>query len=233
VPVLATLGDAPTAAIAVVAILLGLLFAARGSRDKRGAQASGDGEERSPMMVSMPVPSASATPEPDVEPGFVGPEGTIVGHGPIRLGAGGPLGAGAGSAEAQPAAAAEPEPEPIAYEPAPVEPAPVEPPAVAGVPAPEPEPMAPEPALFTSPPTIPEPLAGAVALDPPATHPSAPDASPPPPPPPAEPEPAAEEPPAHREPAWRVAAQAANSAMHFRQGTIRVGGKPVDKRKDP
>jgi hypothetical protein len=229
VQVLATLGDAPTAAIAVVAILLGLLFAARGSRDKRAAQASGDGEERSPMMVSMPVTPAPAASEPDVEPGFVGPEGTIVGHGPIRLGAGGPLGTGESSPLAPPAATAEPEPEPVAYEPAPVEPAPV-----AWVPAPEPEPIAsaPEAALFTSPPTIPEPLAGTVALEPPHSHPSAPDAASPPPAEP-EPEPAAEDPPAPREPAWRVAAQAANSAMHFRQGTIKVGGKPVDKRKDP
>ena len=83
---LATLGDAPTAAIAVAAILLGLLFAARGSRDRRaGAGAGGGGEAPAgpSLLTSVPVAAPS---EPEAEPGFVGPEGTVVGHGPIRLG---------------------------------------------------------------------------------------------------------------------------------------------------
>ena len=45
--------------------------------------------------------------------------------------------------------------------------------------------------------------------------------SPAPPPPPDEP----------KDAAWRVAARAANSAVHFRQGTIKVGGKPATKPK--
>ena len=101
-----TLGDAPTAAIAVIAILLGLLFAARGPRDKRagaGAQAPAG-----PSLLSVPVPSV--TP-PDVEPGFVGPEGMIVGHGTIRLG--GPrLHAGAVHAEPETPSWAAPAQEP-------------------------------------------------------------------------------------------------------------------------
>jgi hypothetical protein len=149
--VLAALGDAPTAAIAVVAILLGVLFAVRGPRDKRAPESGGEADERAPMMVSVPV---SAAPEPEVEPGFVGPQGEIVGHGPIRLGVSEPVPAGHSTA-----------------------------------PDPAPAPAAPDP--------TPEP--------------------------PSEPQ----------DPAWRVAARAANSAVHFRQGTIKIGGKPVDKRDEP
>ncbi|HEV2060856.1 MAG TPA: hypothetical protein VGR11_16015 [Solirubrobacteraceae bacterium] len=54
----------------------------------------------------------------------------------------------------------------------------------------------------------------------------------------ADPEPPAEEaapqsaePATTKEPAWRVAARAANSAVRFRQGTIKIGGKPTGKRK--
>jgi hypothetical protein len=154
--VMATLGDAPTAAIAVVAILLGIFFAARGPREQRGAGAAEDGE-RAAVLLNVPV-----TPPPDVEPGFVGPEGDVVGHGPIRLGVAGPL----GSVQAAPAPVA---PEPV-------------------VPDEPPPPPAAEPALFASPPTIPEP-----------------------------PEPGGSAP--------------AQDAMHFRQGTIKVGGKPAGKPK--
>jgi len=79
--VLATLGDAPTAAIAVVAIALGLFLAARGPRDKRAAGAADGAGAPGPAMVTLPVASA-----PEDEPGFVGPQGEVVGHGPIRLG---------------------------------------------------------------------------------------------------------------------------------------------------
>ena len=214
---LAAIGDAPTAAIAVVAILLGLFFAARGPRDKRAAGAKGSGDERAPVMLSVPVTRA-----PETEPGFVGSEGEIVGHGLIRLGSVGPLGGGASPVAAPPPVAPEPvAPEPVAVEPAPPPPAP---------PAPEPEPPpvapAPEAAFFEQPPTIPEPLAAGAPWQPAPAAEVAPPA-----PEPADPSP--EEPAGEREPAWRVAARAANPLAQFRQGTIKLGGKPVDKRKDP
>ena len=171
--VLAAIGDAPTAAIAVVAILLGLFFAARGPRDKRAAGAEGSGDERAPVMLSVPVARA-----PGPEPGFVGPEGEIVGHGLIRLGSVVPLGGGESPVAAPPPVAPEPAaPEPVAIEPAPA--------AEVALPAPEPA------------------------------------------------DPSPEEPAGEREPAWRVAARAANPPAQFRQGTIKLGGTPVDKRKDP
>ncbi|MDQ3721606.1 MAG: hypothetical protein M3376_00740, partial [Actinomycetota bacterium] len=85
--VLAALGDAPTAAIAVVAIVLGLFLGARGPREKRTMGAAGGTDEPGPTLLKVPITAA-----PENEPGFVGPEGTIVGHGRIRLGGGGLLG---------------------------------------------------------------------------------------------------------------------------------------------
>jgi hypothetical protein len=148
--VMAALGDAPTAAIAVVAILLGVLLVARGPREKRAAGAV-DEAEPTPTLLNVPI-----SPAPDVEPGFVGPEGEVVGHGPIRLGAVGPL---SGSETAA---------------------------------APAPAPSEPQPA----------------------------------------PAPGPDEPEEPKDPAWRVAARTANSAVHFRQGAIKIGGKPAGKRKD-
>jgi len=188
--VIAALGDAPTAVIAVVAIGLGLFFAARGPREKRAAGGAGGGEPAGPAMVTLPVASA-----PEAEPGFVGPEGEIVGHGLIRLGVHGPLGA-----EEAPAPAPQPMPAP----------APLAEPAVAEAPLAEPEPE-PEPA--PAPEAEPEPA----AVEPPtAEHAAAP----------------ADEPAQPKDPAWRIAARAANDAVHFRQGAIKVGGKPAGKRKD-
>lgn len=106
VHVLAALGDVTIAVIAVAAILLGVLLAARGPREKRVAAGSVAPHESGPRLE---VPVAAA---PDAEPGFVGPEGTVVGHGPIRVGGGGALGAG------EPAAR-EPEAEPQPAAPAP------------------------------------------------------------------------------------------------------------------
>ena len=121
---IATLGDAPTAAIAVAAILLGLLFAARGSRDRR-APAGGDEAPAGPsLLTSVPV---AAPPEPEVEPGFVGPEGTVVGHGPIRLGSPSLLAPATPTWDAPPPAPVEaPAPAPVvdAEPAAPAEPAP-------------------------------------------------------------------------------------------------------------
>ena len=105
--VLAALGDAPTAAIAVVAIVLGVLLAARGPREKRPAGAAEE-TEAAPTLLKVPI-----APPPDVEPGFVGPQGEVVGHGPIRLGAVGPLSGGDPGAEPAPAAPP-PAPEPVA-----------------------------------------------------------------------------------------------------------------------
>ncbi len=185
---LATLGDAPIAAIAVAAIALGLLFAIRGPREKRAPEASAGADAAGPAMVNLPPTSA-----PQADPGFVGPAGEIVGHGTIRLGVHGPLGA-----EEAPVPEREPELPP----------------------APEPEPaVEPERAVATEP--EPEPEPPTIVEEPAAVEPPAEDV----------PAPAAE-PAEHRDPAWRVAARAANSAVHFRQGTIKVGGKRVGRRKD-
>jgi hypothetical protein len=215
--VLAALGDAPTATIAVVAILIGVFLAARGPREKRGAGADEHAEASGPTLLRVPVASAPDA-EADVEPGFVGPQGEVVGHGRIRLGATGPLGGGEPAA-AQAASA------PVAPEPVP-EPEPEPEPPAPEVPAAEPRrleasPAASEQALFTSPPTLPEPPTA--AQDAAAEPPAAPD-----PPPPA----ADADADAAKEPAWRVAARAANSAVHFRQGAIKLGGKRADERKD-
>ena len=124
---LATLGETPTAAIAVAAIVLGLLFAARGPRGERRAGFSGtagDGADPAePAVAPLDVPIG----EPEVEPGFVGPEGTVVGHGPIVLGGHGPLSGGspapppalepppAPADPPEPQAQAEPSPRPIPF----------------------------------------------------------------------------------------------------------------------
>jgi hypothetical protein len=171
--VIATLGDAPTTAIAAVAILLGLLFAARGPRDKRAAARGEVQAQAGPSLLSVPVAAAPA--EPAVDPGFVGPEGTVVGHGPIRLGHVGPLGA----SQAAPAA----DVPTWAAPPAPV-------PAPADAPAPEPVVDA-EPAA----PAEPAPAGEAESA-----FPGQPEAAEPQATEPAPADPAAAEPP---EPAWR------------------------------
>lgn len=202
--VLAALGDAPTAAIAVVAIALGLFLAARGPRERRAPAQSAD-ERPGPAMLSLPL----AAPAPDVEPGFVGPEGTIVGHGPIRLGAHAPLAQGESAA-----------PAPAAAEPAAAQQLPVAEPPPAVAPPPVAQPVTAEPVPAE---TEPEPAA--------VDQPPAPEAEPGHGPPAEEPPPDVE-PSEPKDPAWRVAARAANSAVHFRQGTIKIGGRPVGKRKD-
>jgi hypothetical protein len=196
--VLAALGDAPTAAIAVVAIALGLFFAARGPREKRAAGGA-DGDRGGPNMVTLPVASA-----PEADPGFVGPEGDIVGHGPIRLGVHGPLGA-----EQAPAPEAESLPTP----------APLAEPVAAEAPLPEPEPAAEERLAAEAP--IPAQQPVPAAEEPLAAEAPAEDLPPP-----------ADEPAESREPAWRIAARVANDAAHFRQGPIKIGGRTVGKRKD-
>ena len=113
--VLATLGDTPTAAIAVAAIVLGLLFAARGPRGELRRASSGEPSEPGGPTEPAPAPISAPIGAPGVEPGFVGPEGTVVGHGPIVLGAHGPLSGGAvepAPLPAPPAPAPEPEPTP-------------------------------------------------------------------------------------------------------------------------
>ena len=239
--VLAALGDAPTAALAVLAIVLGVFLAARGPREERFAEPDpGGSRDSGPKMLKLPL-AAAPEPEAKAEPGFVGPQGEVVGHGPIRLGATGPLGGGAPAAadpaatvepEAAPATEPEPErqpdPEPASAtqpehqpepepEPAPEPPAP-EPPAPEA-PAAEPagleaSPAASEQALFTSPPTLPDPAAA-----PPDDAVAQPAAPPDPPPADAGADADADAP---KEPAWRV----------FRQGTIKLGGKPVNEPKD-
>ncbi len=124
---LAALGDAPTAAIAVVAILLGVFVVARG---RRGEKAAGPGgAEAGPSLLTVPIAKARAAPEPEgLQTMSVGQ----VGHGTIRLG---------GAAPAEPAATEPPTPEPAAEEPRP---------ATAEAPAWQPPP--PEPTTTDAPP---------------------------------------------------------------------------------
>lgn len=75
--VLAALGEAPTAAIAVIAILLGLFVVARGRRGERGD------EKPAPSLLAVPAAApASADPPRELETMAV----HDVGHGTIRLG---------------------------------------------------------------------------------------------------------------------------------------------------
>lgn len=208
--VIATLGDAPTAAIAVVAILLGLLFAARGSRDKRAA-VNGGGAQPGPSLLSVPV---AAPQVPEAEPGFVGPEGEIVGHGAIRLGSTGLL---TGAAPAEPATPAWAAPPPV---PPPTEP-PAPEPVIDAEPAAPAEPAPPGEAAESTFPGQPEAPAEPEATEPAAAEPE--------PEPGSEPQTASAEPePAlPTEPAWRR--HMPHPTNPFRHGSIKVGGKPVGK----
>lgn len=208
---IATLGDAPTAAIAVAAIALGLLFAARGSRDRR--QAAADTPTGPSMLNLQPA-------VPDAEPGFVGPEGTVVGHGPIRLGAPTTLGGGETAApnpDVPSWAAAVPQPSPAE---------PVVPPVVeAEPPAPaEPAAAGDAEAAFPGQPEASEPEADPTESAEPAADGETADAAAEPPVA-AEPEPAEE--PLSTEPAWRR--HMPKPPNPFRQGTIKLGGKPAGK----
>ncbi|HWI09214.1 MAG TPA: hypothetical protein VNT54_17065 [Solirubrobacteraceae bacterium] len=67
--VLAALGDAPTAAIAVAALLLGLFFVARGQRGRDGAAAA-SGRSVLATPAASPPPAPAPAPPPDPEPVF-------------------------------------------------------------------------------------------------------------------------------------------------------------------
>lgn len=198
--VLAALGDAPTAAIAVLAIMLGLFVVARGQRGQRaGADESG------PTLLKVPVaaPGAAATMA-------VGD----IGHGTIRLGgvASSPEEREADAiSEAQATEASAPEPAGDAVAAAEAEPAPAEP-----EPEPEPAPVVEAPDSWTSEPAAPAPD------EPPAATQSEP---PPEPEPERKPEPPvwqaqAPPPPAPSPPAWQTPPSARN--LPFRQGTIKL-----------
>lgn len=69
--VLAALGDVTIAVIAVAAIVLGVLLAARGPRENRVAAGSVGPHEPGPTPVEVPVavaPDATSEGPPDVEP---------------------------------------------------------------------------------------------------------------------------------------------------------------------
>ncbi len=84
--VLAALGDAPTAAIAIVAILLAVFFAVRGQRGERGAvAAAGAADEAAPTLLKVPVAPADPAPDADAD-GLRTMAVGEVGHGAIRLG---------------------------------------------------------------------------------------------------------------------------------------------------
>lgn len=77
--VLAALGDAPTAAIAIVAILLGIVVAARGQRGQRADEKAG------PTLLTG-VPVAAPAGGDDAADGLAQMAPHDVGHGTIRLG---------------------------------------------------------------------------------------------------------------------------------------------------
>lgn len=87
--VLAALGDAPTAVIAIVAILLAVFFAVRGHRGERDAVAgAGAADVAAPTLLKVPV-AAAPTPDADADADAEGLRTMAVGevgHGAIRLG---------------------------------------------------------------------------------------------------------------------------------------------------
>jgi len=84
--VLAALGDAPTAVIAIVAIMLGIFFAVRGQRGERGAVAgTGAADVAAPTLLKVPVAPAEPAPDADAD-GLQTMAVGEVGHGAIRLG---------------------------------------------------------------------------------------------------------------------------------------------------
>jgi hypothetical protein len=131
--VLAALADAPTAALAVAAILLGLFVLARGQRGEDGDEEAGSSLLRVPVVV----PASAAQAGDGADQGDAGeglqtmPVGQV-GHGAIRLG---------------PVIRPAPEPPATAQPPAPIEPGPQPDdaaPVAAMRPAPEPQ-ATPEP----------------------------------------------------------------------------------------
>lgn len=160
--VLAALGDAPTAAIAVVAILLGIVVVARGQRGRPADEEAGPS-----LLTGVPVAAPAGGDADDDGLETMAPHD--VGHGTIRL-------RGVASPDTEPEVEPEPAPEPAPTswtEPSP-EPTSWTAPVVPATPA------APEPA--PEPPAAPEPQ------PPPAAGPPPPYAPPPPgPAPPASP----------------------------------------------
>lgn len=172
--VLAALGDAPTAVIAVVAILLGIVVVARG---QRGGRAD---EEAGPSLLTG-VPETAPAGGDDAEDGLEMMAPHDVGHGTIRL-----RGVASPHTEpaVEPAVVSEPEPVVAAEPETAVEPEPMPEPE----PEPEPEPPAPEPepaswtgaraGQWTAPPV---PAPAAAPQEPPAVPEEPPSAPQPPP----------------------------------------------------
>jgi hypothetical protein len=130
--VLAALGNAPTAVIAVVAIVLGVVLVARGHRGEPAA-GLGTAGEAGPSPAPVPVPITAAEPATDAT-GLQKMTVGEVGHGAIRLGSVGWQREPAAAAETPQVMPAAPEPEAVAApepEPAAV-PAPQVPPAASG-----------------------------------------------------------------------------------------------------
>jgi hypothetical protein len=88
--VTASIGDAPIAIIACVALVLGVVLAARGRRGEPVAERAGAPEqptaapeEPAAAVLSVPVAPAAAPITPAATP--VTPPAPAVGHGPIRF----------------------------------------------------------------------------------------------------------------------------------------------------
>jgi hypothetical protein len=135
--VTASIGDVPIAIIACLALVLGVVLAARGRRGEPAVVRAESAEESPPAMLSVP-PASAATPA-----------APAVGHGPIRF----------VTHDDEPSS---PSPEPVRLAPR-REPAPVTPPAAPAPPATEREPaqepappQEPTPAQEPSPPPSPQ-----------------------------------------------------------------------------
>jgi hypothetical protein len=241
--VLAALGDAPTAAIAVVAIVLGIFVVVRGRRGER----AGD-EKPAPSLLAVPATGSGAGGADD---GLQKMAVHDIGHGTIRLGGKAlsdtePTAAVAALAPQLPPTVA-PEPEPVSEAPSP------EPEPAAALPEPEPEAVQPTPeaaqpapeAAQPEPEPEPEPEEPEATEQEPEPAPPQPEPQPPawmalrsPPPaavpqtwggsqaPPSAQEPEPESAPAPLSPAQPPAPQPSSGRGPFRQGRIRLRRKP-------